>query len=108
MRYVKIRSEWLGHSDCSICPVRGSALFSVLGPEGRRADRQQLDDLAFPAASVVFHQGSLPDAIYTVREGAIKLIRYLPNGDPAHRRVLKPGDLAGLEAFPTSVLRYWG
>ena len=99
MRYVKIRSEWLGHSDCSICPVRSSALFSVLGPEDVAQIGSKLDDLAFPATSVVFHQGSLPDAIYTVREGAIKLIRYLPNGDRRIVGVLKPGDLAGLEAF---------
>jgi len=99
MRYVKIRSEWLGHSDCSTCTVKSEALFSVLDAEDIEPIGCKLDDLLFPAASVVFHQGALPDAVYTVREGAIKLIRYLANGDRRIVGVLKPGDLAGLEAF---------
>ena len=74
-------------------------MFSVLGDEDVAANSSKLDDLAFPASSVVFHQGALPDAVYTIREGAIKLIRYLPNGDRRIVGVLKPGDLAGLEAF---------
>lgn len=99
MRYVKIRSEWLGHSDCATCPVRHEALFSVLDERDLALISSKLDDLIFPAASVVFHQGALPDAVYTVRDGAIKLIRYLANGDRRIVGVLKPGDLAGLEAF---------
>lgn len=99
MRYVKIRSEWLGHSDCSTCQVRSDALFSVLDQADIEPIACKLDDMSFPASSVVFHQGALPDAVYTVREGAIKLIRYLANGDRRIVGVLKPGDLAGLEAF---------
>lgn len=99
MRHVKIQSEWLGHSECGTCPVRSQALFSVLGEQETERIHSKLDELRFASASVVFHQGALPDAVYTLRHGAIKLVRYLPNGDRRIVGVLKPGDLAGLEAL---------
>lgn len=99
MRYVKIRSEWLGHSDCETCPVRADALFGEVPPERMAPWRNQLDELAFPRNSVIFHQGARAEDVFTLREGAIKLVRHLTDGSQRIVRVLKPGDLAGLEGL---------
>jgi CRP-like cAMP-binding protein len=98
MRYVGIDSNWLGHSNCEACPVREDALLSALDPLDCQRLYDQLDDVEFPRTSVLFHQGAPAEALFTVQQGAVKLIRYLSNGEQRIVRVLKPGDIAGLEA----------
>ncbi len=93
------RPHWFGHVDCAHCPVRASALFSVLDPEQIALVQDTLDDLRFSAKQAIYHQGARSDALYTVREGALKLVRHGIDGSARIVRLVKPGDLAGLEAL---------
>lgn len=98
MRYVKIQSSWLGHSDCDSCELQASALLGPLDAELRAALVHQLDDLRFPRQSVIFHQGAASDALFMLRDGAVKLVRYQTDGTQRIVRLLRPGDVLGLEA----------
>jgi len=92
-------AHWIGHTDCSTCPVRRSALFSVLKPEHLSIVQDCFDDLKFGSKQVLYHQGAKSEALYTVREGAVKLVRHGADGSARIVRIVKPGDLAGLEVL---------
>ncbi|WP_323004241.1 Crp/Fnr family transcriptional regulator [Denitromonas sp.] len=99
MTRVHLLSQWAGHTDCAKCPVRDSALFSSLGAEQIALVQGNLDDLRIDAKRVLYHQGARSDALYTVREGALKLVRHGADGSARIVRIVKPGDLAGLEVL---------
>jgi len=92
-------AHWIGHTDCTTCPVRRSALFSVLKPEQLAAVHDCFDDVRFGSKQVLYHQGAKSEALYTVREGAVKLVRHGADGSARIVRIVKPGDLAGLEVL---------
>ncbi|QID18173.1 Crp/Fnr family transcriptional regulator [Nitrogeniibacter mangrovi] len=92
-------AHWIGHTDCSTCPVRRSALFSVLKPEQIAIVQDCFDDLRCASKQVLYHQGARSEALYTVREGAVKLVRHGVDGSARIVRIVKPGDLAGLEVL---------
>lgn len=92
-------SHWIGHTDCTTCPVRRSALFSVLKPDQLAAVHDCFDDVRCGSKQVLYHQGAKSEALYTVREGAVKLVRHGADGSARIVRIVKPGDLAGLEVL---------
>lgn len=92
-------AHWIGHTDCSKCPVRRSALFSVLNEEQMASVHDCFDDLRCASKQVLYHQGAKSDALFTVREGAVKLVRHGADGSARIVRIVKPGDLAGLEVL---------
>lgn len=92
-------SHWIGHTDCASCPVRRSALFSVLKPEQIAMVHECFDDVRCASKHVLYHQGAKSEALYTVREGAVKLVRHGADGSARIVRIVKPGDLAGLEVL---------
>ncbi|MBI4756126.1 MAG: Crp/Fnr family transcriptional regulator [Betaproteobacteria bacterium] len=99
MRYIHIKSAWQGHSDCRNCTLREMVLFSDLQEQDFLIVHEQIDDMAFPPNAVMFHMGARAEAVYTVRRGAVKLVRYSSNGAQRVVRVLKKGDVVGLEAL---------
>ena len=40
-----------------------------------------------------------PESVYTIRQGLVKLVKYLPDGSQRIVRLLRQGDLAGIEAL---------
>ena len=51
----------------------------------------------FKHGDAIYHLESSPEHVYTVRSGLVKLVQYLPDGTPRIVRILRPGDLAGIE-----------
>lgn len=58
-----------------------------------------MHDYEVPAGQTVLHQGEEADAIYTVREGFLKRWLNLPGGGTRIVRLLRPGDVLGLDAM---------
>lgn len=98
MRHVKLQATWNGHRDCASCAMRSSALFSGLTEQDFALIQEPIDDLTFAEDAVVYHMGSPADAVFTLRSGLVKLVRYSPEGEGRIVRLLRPGDLLGLEA----------
>lgn len=92
-------TEWVGRAKCSVCQVRNMVLFSGLTEAELDGLLQPIDNLRAPAQSVLYQQDTPATHLYTVRSGLVKLTVDLPNG--AHRivRILRPGDVAGMEAL---------
>ena len=83
---------------CVSCPTRDIALFANVTPE-------DLHDMAAPIHSEVIEKGDKlysvgesADYLYTLHDGVLKLFQELPTGEQRIVRLLKRGDLAGIEA----------
>ncbi len=77
-------------------------LFADLNEQDFSQIHSPIDDLAFASDSVLYTEGESALGVYTVRKGMVKLVRSTSDGRERIVRVLRPGDLAGLEALATS------
>ncbi len=98
---IKIQSAWRGTSDCRSCAVREVALFSQLTSEDFALIHTPIDDLAYRANQVLFSEGDKAGGIFTLRSGTLKLSRITADGRRRIVRLLRPGDVVGLEALAT-------
>lgn len=90
---------WEGRVDCAKCTIRNHVLFAGI-PEA------DLDHLVSPIKNidhatdtVIYNIGDKHEAIYTIRQGIIKLIQHLPNGSVRTVRLLGQNDIVGLESL---------
>jgi CRP-like cAMP-binding protein len=91
--------QWQGRSKCTVCEVRNLVLFSGLSQQELDALLTPIDNLHVPQHAVLYEQGTAAPYVYTVRSGLIKLRVQLPSGGQRIVRLLRPGDVAGLETL---------
>jgi CRP-like cAMP-binding protein len=91
--------EWHGRAKCEVCEVRNFVLFSGLSPHDLDAILRPIDNLRLPKHAVLYEEGATALSVYTLRSGLIKLKVDLPNGGQRTVRLLRPGDVAGMEAL---------
>jgi CRP-like cAMP-binding protein len=91
---IKNESAWQGTSDCRSCQIRNLVLFSDLEESDFEFIHAPIDDLNFPAGEKVYSEGRS-----TVRQGILKIVRVSQDGRERIVRVLRAGDVAGLEAL---------
>ncbi|QKO20599.1 Crp/Fnr family transcriptional regulator [Rhodoferax sp. BAB1] len=96
---IKTESAWRGTSDCRNCGIRDMVLFADLNEQDFGMIHAPIDDLEFAAGEALYSEGSRAQGIYTLRRGMIKLVRVTTDGRQRIVRVLRPGDVAGLEAL---------
>jgi CRP/FNR family transcriptional regulator len=99
---IKTESAWKGTSDCRNCGIRDMVLFADLNEQDFGMIHSPIDDLEFRAGTTLFAESTAAMGIFTLRTGMIKLVRVTPDGRQRIVRVLRPGDVAGLEALATS------
>lgn len=96
---IKTESAWRGTSDCRNCGIRDMVLFADLNEQDFGLIHAPIDDLEFGASASLFQEGASALGIFTLRTGMIKLVRGTSDGRQRIVRVLRPGDVAGLEAL---------
>ena len=94
-------STWRGTADCLSCTVREFALFSNLTEGELESMHSPIDDLQFGVGSSLYTSGETARGIFTVRHGFVKLVRFTSDGRQRIVRVLRSGDVAGIEALGT-------
>lgn len=99
---IKTESAWRGTSDCRNCGIRDMVLFADLNEHDFSMIHAPIDDLEFKQGSVLYAEGSRASGVFTLRTGMIKLVRVTADGRQRIVRVLRPGDVAGLEALATA------
>jgi len=99
---IKTESAWKGTSDCRNCGIRDMVLFADLNEQDFGLIHAPIDDLELRAGSALFTEASPTLGVFTLRTGLIKLVRVTPDGRQRIVRVLRPGDVAGLEALATA------
>jgi CRP-like cAMP-binding protein len=88
-----------GIANCRTCGMRGKGLFADLNDDDLGMIHAVVDDLTLAPGATLFQEGGVPLGIFTLRKGAIKLVRTTAGGTQRIVRVLSPGDMAGLEAL---------
>ena len=97
MKQSDIRTAWRGGERCRSCAIRHLALFANLEQQDFNRIHVPIDDREVAPGEYLYHQGDRLRSVFTVRSGLVKLIQRLPNGDRRIVRLLRQGDVAGLE-----------
>ena len=99
---IKIDSAWRGTSDCRNCGIRDMVLFADLNEQDFAEVHTPIDDMVFAADAPLYTEGQQALGVFTLRKGMLKLVRTTADGRERIVRVLRPGDVAGLEALATA------
>jgi CRP-like cAMP-binding protein len=93
--------KWVGRSDCRKCSILHEVLFSDLAPDELEAILsgiyEPIDEYTYEEGAVLYEEGCEDNAVYTIRGGLVKLVRYLPDGRERIIRLMKGTDSIGLE-----------
>lgn len=96
---IKTDSAWRGTVDCRNCGIRDMVLFADLREEDFNLIHAPIDDLEIGANQPLVRMGETATSLYTLRAGSIKLVRNTVDGRQRIVRVLRSGDVVGLEAL---------
>lgn len=99
---IKSDSNWRGTSNCGSCGMRDIALFSELNEQDFALIHAPIDDMAYQQGQSLYQEFDTATGVFTLRKGMIKLARFTPDGRQRILRILRPGDVAGLEALATN------
>ena len=98
---IKTETAWRGTSDCRSCGIRDMVLFADLKEEDFALIHSPIDDLEYEAGHTLAHTGDTAGSLFTIRAGMVKLVRNTADGRQRIVRVLRSGDVVGLEALMT-------
>ncbi len=96
---IKTESAWRGTADCRNCGICDMVLFADLHEEDFNLIHAPIDDLEYPAGQPLVRLGETATSLYTLRSGMVKLVRNTVDGRQRIVRVLRAGDIIGLEAL---------
>lgn len=99
---IKTETAWRGTSDCRNCGIRDMVLFADLNEQDFGRIHAPIDDLEYKPGDMLYPEGGRATGIFTLRTGMIKLVRVTADGRHRIVRVLRPGEVAGLEALGSS------
>lgn len=84
---------------CRECGVRKFALFNNLTDEDFKLVHMPVENVVLAKRDTLYNEGDQAQSIFTLREGLIKLVHYLPDGSQRVVRLVRPGGTIGLEAI---------
>lgn len=96
---IRTESAWRGTADCLKCGMHKLGLFADLTADDLKAFRAPIDVMAYALGEVLYSEGSPVQGIYCVSSGVVKLVRSTADGRQRIVRVLRAGDVIGLEAL---------
>ncbi len=99
MTPIRTESSWRGTSDCLKCGMRKFGIFADLTVDDLTAIRAPIDIMVYEPGDVMYTEGSPAQGIYCVSLGVVKLLRSTVDGRQRIVRVLRAGDVIGLEAL---------
>jgi CRP-like cAMP-binding protein len=99
---IQTEAAWRGAADCRNCATHDLGLFNRLSDGDFDLIHAPIDALGHAASEVLYAQGAAAQGVYCVRSGMLKLVRFSTDGRQRIVRVLRVGDVAGLEALATS------
>lgn len=86
--------------NCDWCPHKKNCFYELLGTkESKRAWREMRLANNFKRGEVIFHEGAMPQGVYIVCTGKVKIYKSSRTGQQLTTRVESPGDLLGHVSF---------
>ncbi|MGB0721854.1 MAG: Crp/Fnr family transcriptional regulator [Gammaproteobacteria bacterium] len=98
MKKEDIKLAWNGGERCQNCGVRHLVLFADLEQSDFSLIHEPIEEAAFDSGTTVYRASEDAHSVFTIRSGLVKLVRYLPDGTQRITRLLKQGDVLGLES----------
>lgn len=74
-------------------------LFADLQKDDFGLIHQPIAEMEFTPNEMLYQAGNPAEFVFTIRGGLVKLVKYLPDGTQRIVRLLRQGDLAGIEAL---------
>lgn len=96
---IKPESAWRGTADCRKCGIRDMMLFADLTDQDLNLIHAPIDDLVFAPGDTLMHMGDAANSLMALKSGVVKLVRHYPDGRQRIIRVLRAGDVIGLDAL---------
>ncbi len=82
--------------NCDWCPYKKNCFYDLLGTkESKKAWREIRLANPFKRGEVIFHEGAMPQGVYVVCTGKVKVYKSSRTGQQLTTRVESPGDLLG-------------
>lgn len=86
-------------TDCRLCSMRASVLFAGIDTSQLERIQHAIDEQQWLRGERLYCRGETGRAIFTVRQGLVKLVQYLPDGGERIVRLVHATDVTGLEAL---------
>lgn len=99
MEALRTCTAWRGDSTCLSCDGRENTLFSSLDEQVRKTLNVEVSNTGFATGTQVYLAGEPASHLWVLRTGALKLVSAAWDGQARIVRVLKPGDIAGMEGL---------
>lgn len=99
MKQHQISKVWNAGEKCEQCAIRHLVLFADLKKSDFELIHRPINEFNLPVGATLYHPGDRSESIYTLREGLVKLVTYLVDGTVRVVRIIKKGDVVGLEAL---------
>jgi CRP-like cAMP-binding protein len=99
MKLALINTVWEGAEKCQNCGIRHLVLFADLNQDDFNLIHLPIDDYELEVSETLYKESMRPQFIYTIRSGLVKLVHFLPDGNYRIIRLLKQGDVGGIEAL---------
>lgn len=99
MDALRTCTAWRGNSECLACDGRRHSLFSGLPEDVLESLHVDVTNLNIPTGETLYGQGQSAEHLWVIRTGAVKLLSNSWEGERRIVRVLKPGDIAGMEGL---------
>ncbi len=92
-----VAEAWSGHEKCQHCNIRKLVLFADLNQQDFDLIHEPINDIDFDCGENIYKTSDSPLFVYTIRSGLVKLVHELANGSCRIVRILRQGDVAGME-----------
>jgi len=99
MEQKKIDHVWEYGAKCEECAIRHLVLFADLDKADFESIHRPINEFQLAVGETLYNQGDKSEAVFTLREGLVKLVSYLADGGVRIVRIIKKGDVVGLEAL---------
>lgn len=99
MAALRVCTAWRGKGECLACDGRENAFFAGLSPDVIAGMHVEVNNCATAGDVELYSPQVRPEYVWVLRTGAVKLLASAWDGTQRIVRVLKAGDVAGLEAL---------
>jgi CRP-like cAMP-binding protein len=92
-------TAWRDNVDCLACDGRENSFFAGLPPDALATLHVEVDNTGIPPGKILYRPGGKAEHLWVLRTGVVKLIASSWEGEARIVRILKPGDVAGIEGL---------
>lgn len=103
---LRVCGAWRGAGECLACDGRENAFFAGLAPDVVASLHVDVSNTGTPNGETLYQAGARADSLWVLRTGAVKLLATSWDNTERIVRVLKPGDVAGIEALLANSYRH--